>query len=43
MGKYYRLTAEFATEEQARAAQDILNNYFNCAEILWNSYKEVNN
>ena len=43
MGKYYRLTAEFATEEQAKIAQDILNNYFHSDEILWNIYKEINN
>ena len=43
MGKYYRLTAEFATEEQAKAAQDILNNYFHSDELLWNIYKEINN
>ena len=43
MGKYYRLTAEFATKEQAKAAQDILDNYFNSDELLWNVYKEINN
>jgi hypothetical protein len=43
MGKYYRLIAEFATEEQAKTAQDILNNYFHCDELLWNIYKEINN
>ncbi len=43
MGKYYRLTAEFATKEQAEAAQSILDMNFNCDEILWNSYKEINN
>lgn len=39
---YYRLTAEFATEEQAKLAQDILDNQFHSEEILWNSIKEVN-
>ena len=43
MAKYYRLTAEFATEEQAKAAQSILDRNFNDDEILWNIYKEINN
>lgn len=43
MSKYYRLTAEFATEEQAKTAQDILNSNFHDDELLWNIYKEINN
>ena len=38
---YYRLTAEFATEEQAKIAQSILDSNFNCDELLWNSVKEI--
>ena len=41
MAKYYRLTAEFDTEEQAKIAQDWIDNHFHSGEVLWNSIKEI--